>query len=201
MRRAFCSSRVDLVSRWTENPALFTVGVKKRDGVPVICIRIRALHPNSPQRTEHSMGETVPLFSPSFNRDTQDHSEVELRGSKYWNQAMDSRAPSRHSREACPRPRSGSGNPSRSTNPEARSLKPSSRLLKSPAEILHLGRCAMERATQRGWSLRRFRERVLHVASRVLCHGRRLTLVVSSSAADDWCRLWRTLTRLYWVPV
>ena len=63
----------------------------------------------------------------------QDHSEVELRGSKYWNQAMDSRAPSRHSREACPRPRSGSGNPSRSTNPEARSLKPSSRLLKSPA--------------------------------------------------------------------
>ncbi len=54
----------------------------------------------------------------------QDHSEVELRGSKYWNQAMDSRAPSRHSRE--------SGNPSRSTNPEARRLKPSSRLLKSP---------------------------------------------------------------------
>ena len=68
-------------------------------------------------------------------------------------------------------------------------------------EILHLGRCAMERATHRGWSLRRFRERVLRVASRVLCHGRRLTFVVSSGAADDWCRLWRTLTRLYWVPV
>ena len=67
----------------------------------------------------------------------QDHSEVELRGSKYWNQAMDSRAPSRHSREACPRPRSGSGNPSRSTNPEARSLKPSSRLLKSPGPGPH----------------------------------------------------------------
>ena len=33
-------------------------------------------------------------------------------------------------------------------------------------EILHLGRVLMEQATRRGWSLRRFRERVLRVASR-----------------------------------
>ncbi len=66
----------------------------------------------------------IALFGQPAPCPDQDHSEVELRGSKYWNQAMDSRAPSRHSRE--------SGNPSRSTNPEARSLKPSSRLLKSP---------------------------------------------------------------------
>ena len=32
-------------------------------------------------------------------------------------------------------------------------------------EILHLGRVLMEQATRRGWSLRRFRERVLRVAS------------------------------------
>ncbi len=31
--------------------------------------------------------------------------------------------------------------------------------------ILHPGRVLMERATRRGWSLRRFRERVLRVAS------------------------------------
>ena len=33
----------------------------------VICSRIRALHPSSPQRREHATGETVALFSPSFN--------------------------------------------------------------------------------------------------------------------------------------
>ena len=46
-------------------------------------------------------------------------------------------------------------------------------------EILHLGRVLMEQATRRGWSLRRFRERVLRVASRALRQGRRLIFVIS----------------------
>lgn len=65
--------------------------------------------------------------------------------------------------------------------------------------ILHLGRVLMEQATRLGWSLRRFQERVLRVASRVLCHGRRLIFVVSE-AATDWRRLWRRLQRVSWVP-
>ncbi len=67
-------------------------------------------------------------------------------------------------------------------------------------EILHVGRTLMEKATREGWSLRRFRERVLRTASRVICHGRRLTFVISQSAAPDWLRLWRKLNRLQWAP-
>ena len=67
-------------------------------------------------------------------------------------------------------------------------------------QILHLGRCLMEKATRRGWSLRRFHERVLRVASRVLIHARRLTFVISQSAAPDWHRLWKMLDRIRWVP-
>ena len=47
--------------------------------------------------------------------------------------------------------------------------------------------------------IRRFQERVLRVASRVVCHGRRLIFVVSE-AATDWRRLWRHLQRVSWVP-
>ncbi len=67
-------------------------------------------------------------------------------------------------------------------------------------EILHMGRTLMEQATGEGWSLRRFRERLLRVASRVIRHGRRLTFVIAQSAAEDWQRLWRKLNRLRWVP-
>jgi len=67
-------------------------------------------------------------------------------------------------------------------------------------EILHFGRTLIEKATHDGWSLRRFRERLLRVASRVIYHGRRLTFVIACSAADDWQRLWRKLNRLQWTP-
>ena len=66
-------------------------------------------------------------------------------------------------------------------------------------EILHLGRVMMEQATRRGWSLRRFHERVLRVASRVLRQERRLIFVVSQRATD-WKRLWRRLARVSWAP-
>ena len=65
--------------------------------------------------------------------------------------------------------------------------------------ILHLGRVLMEQATRRGWSLRRFHERVLRVASRVLRQGRRLIFVVSRRETD-WKRLWRRLERVSWAP-
>ncbi|MBA1447062.1 MAG: hypothetical protein FE835_19695, partial [Gammaproteobacteria bacterium] len=48
-------------------------------------------------------------------------------------------------------------------------------------EILHVGHTLMEKATHEGWSLRRFRERVLRTASRVVCHGRRLIFVITQA--------------------
>ena len=66
-------------------------------------------------------------------------------------------------------------------------------------EILHLGRVLMEQATRRGWSLRRFRERVLRVASRALRQGRRLIFVISQGATD-WKGLWQRLARVSWAP-
>ncbi len=67
-------------------------------------------------------------------------------------------------------------------------------------EVLHAGRCVMEQATGTGWSLRRLRERVLRVASRVVRHGRRATVVIAQHAAADWLRLWNKLTLLDWAP-
>ena len=67
-------------------------------------------------------------------------------------------------------------------------------------EVLHAGRCVMEQATGTGWSLRRLRERVLRVASRVVRHGRRLTFVIAQDAAPDWQRLWGKLAALDWAP-
>jgi hypothetical protein len=49
-----------------------------------------------------------------------------------------------------------------------------------------------------GWSLRRFRERVLRVGGRVLIHARRITLVVAETAARYWAVLWPRLERCAW---
>ncbi len=65
-------------------------------------------------------------------------------------------------------------------------------------EVLHAARCVMEQTTGTGWSLRRLRERVLRVASRVVGHGRRLTFVIAQHAAPDWLRLWGKLGALDW---
>jgi hypothetical protein len=56
----------------------------------------------------------------------------------------------------------------------------------------------MEIATGRGWSLRRFRERVLRVGGRVLIHARRVTLVVAETAARYWAVLWPRFERCAW---
>jgi hypothetical protein len=65
-------------------------------------------------------------------------------------------------------------------------------------EIMHAGRRVMEIATGRGWSLRRFRERVLRVGGRVLIHARRVTLVVAETAARYWAVLWPRFERFAW---
>jgi hypothetical protein len=64
--------------------------------------------------------------------------------------------------------------------------------------VAHAARVLMERATQEGWSLQRFRERVLRVAGRLLLHGRRATLVLGSSAAKLWAALLSQLGRLHY---
>src|SRR5215213_6400498 len=65
-------------------------------------------------------------------------------------------------------------------------------------EILHTGRRVMEIATGTGWSLRRFRERVLRVGGRVLIHARRIVLVVAETAARHWAALWPRFERCAW---
>ena len=65
-------------------------------------------------------------------------------------------------------------------------------------EVLHTGRCVMEKITRTGWSLRRFRERVLKVGMRIVLHARRATLVIAETAAAYWQDLWRALDRLAW---
>lgn len=66
--------------------------------------------------------------------------------------------------------------------------------------VLHAGRRRMEAATRTGWSLRRFRERVLKAGGRILLHARRATLVLADSAARFWRLLWPEVNRLRWQP-
>jgi hypothetical protein len=65
-------------------------------------------------------------------------------------------------------------------------------------EALHSGRCVMAKVTRTGWSLRRFRERVLKVGARVVLHARRATLVIGETAAPLWHQFWRGLDGLAW---
>jgi hypothetical protein len=65
-------------------------------------------------------------------------------------------------------------------------------------EVMHTGRCVMEKITHIGWSLRRLRERVLKVGMRIVLHARRATLVIAGTAASHWQSLWRALDKLAW---
>jgi len=55
--------------------------------------------------------------------------------------------------------------------------------------IAHAPRVLMEVATGEGWSLRRFRERVLRTAARVLIHGGRATLILGHISGAYWPRI------------
>jgi hypothetical protein len=52
--------------------------------------------------------------------------------------------------------------------------------------VAHAGRVLMEEGTDKGWSLQRFRERVLRTAARVLLHGRRAILILGHISGAYW---------------
>jgi hypothetical protein len=63
--------------------------------------------------------------------------------------------------------------------------------------LVHIGRALLEEATLEGWSLRRFRERLLRAAGRILVHGRRVVLVLGKPTAELWTALWRRMAVLH----
>ncbi len=65
-------------------------------------------------------------------------------------------------------------------------------------EIMHTGRCLIEEASSKGFSLRRFRERVLLAAGRVVKSGRRIVFMVAGNARDYWTMLWEKLGSMQW---
>lgn len=67
-------------------------------------------------------------------------------------------------------------------------------------QAMHVCRTLLAADTGEGWSLQRFRERLLKVAARVLLHGRRVTFVIANSATELWGALWRQLGRLACPP-
>lgn len=67
-------------------------------------------------------------------------------------------------------------------------------------EAMHVCRSLVEKTTDDGWGLQRFRERLLKVAARVLLHGRRVTIVIASTSADLWRGLWTQLAGFQWEP-
>jgi hypothetical protein len=62
--------------------------------------------------------------------------------------------------------------------------------------VLHVGRVLIERVTGDGWSLGRFRERLLRVASRMVVHSRRAVLILEQTAVELWNGLWKQLGQL-----
>lgn len=52
--------------------------------------------------------------------------------------------------------------------------------------VAHAARVLMEEATEQGWSLERFQERVLRTAARILIHGRRAILILGHLSGAYW---------------
>ncbi len=63
-------------------------------------------------------------------------------------------------------------------------------------EVMHLGRLMMKQRNARGWSLRRFRERVLNVAARVAVHSRKVKFTLPRCSIHNWKKLWGEFERL-----
>jgi hypothetical protein len=61
--------------------------------------------------------------------------------------------------------------------------------------LLHCTRRLVEKATGRGWSLKRVRERVLRIAARVSVHARRAIVVIHQDHARLWLKLCAQLDR------
>ncbi len=66
-------------------------------------------------------------------------------------------------------------------------------------EVMHTGRCLIEDVGGRGFSLRRYRERVLLCAARVARSARRIVFTVARSGKEYWLMLWEKLSTMQWV--
>ena len=81
----------------------------------------------------------------------------------------------------------------RETEPAAGKWHPQNEailLLNRPAfQLMHEGRCDMERAEDRGWSIVKFREQVLRAGCTVATHARRMTFHIARSVARYWWKL------------
>ena len=62
--------------------------------------------------------------------------------------------------------------------------------------VTHAARALLVNEVREGFSLRRFRERVLRVPGRFIVHARRATLIVGAAAVPLWRALWASLARL-----
>lgn len=62
--------------------------------------------------------------------------------------------------------------------------------------VAHAARVLIEEATGEGWSLQRFRERVLRTAARILIHGRRAILILGHISGVYWPAILRKLATL-----
>ena len=110
---------------------------------------------------------------------------------------MDVLAPALSSTPRAKRHYRGRRLPTRTSDLDAFARNEALRLLHLLAyQVLHTGRRLMETATQTGWSLRCFRERVLRAGGRIVLHARRATLVIAETAANHWRHLWPRLDRL-----
>ena len=62
-------------------------------------------------------------------------------------------------------------------------------------QVMHTARRILEQRTKEGWSLQRFRERVLKVATTVRVHARQIQIGVAHTAAQYWQLLFHALCR------
>jgi len=67
-------------------------------------------------------------------------------------------------------------------------------------ELLHAARTALEAERKEGISLRRLRRLLLVTGTRLIRHGRRVTLVIERRFADVWGQVCRRLDRWRWAP-
>ena len=65
-----------------------------------------------------------------------------------------------------------------------------------PCNLAHAGRLLVEKTTDQGWSLKGFQERVPKVATCLLLHENRATMVLGKASARLWPGLWRQSQRL-----
>jgi hypothetical protein len=124
-------------------------------------------------RMENHLGELKSVLAPALSCTSRPKSHV--RGSK-------------------PQTRIGARNPERAN---AATLLLFALAYNLTNTIRHLMSHASKDESRISWSLESVRHRLLVVPGRILCSGRRLTLVLGSATATLWSRLWRAFHSLH----